>query len=113
MTNARFSSHEYRFSFEGRWKQKITTFVDFQMQNLNLRHFITYLSNDPSNSSYDLIGVVDHTGSLEGGHYTAICKSERNGVFKWNKYDDQDVYEISQSEVVSSKSYLLFYVLNE
>lgn len=80
------------------------------MQNLNLRHFISYNLSEPPSTIYDLIGVVDHTGSLEGGHYTAVCKSMNN---KWNKYDDQDVNEISQSEVVSSKAYLLFYVLKK
>ena len=84
------------------------------MQNLNLRHFISFtLSSDSPSTSYDLIGVVDHTGSLEGGHYTAICRSSGNASsYRWNKYDDQDVTEISQSEVVSSKAYLLFYVLS-
>lgn len=82
------------------------------MQNLNLRHFISFnLSTDSQSTTYDLIGVVDHTGSLEGGHYTAICRSSGNAAsYRWNKYDDQDVNEISQVDVVSSKAYLLFYV---
>lgn len=82
------------------------------MQNLNLRHFISFnLSSDPQSTCYDLTGIVDHTGSLEGGHYTAICRSSGNAPsYRWNKFDDQDVNEISQADVVSSKAYLLFYV---
>ncbi|GBG26337.1 Ubiquitin carboxyl-terminal hydrolase, putative [Hondaea fermentalgiana] len=57
---------------------------------------------------YDLYGVVDHTGSLGGGHYIAKTKSSING--KWYNFDDRIITEISEEEAVSSRAYLLFYV---
>ncbi len=27
-----------------------------------------------STTKYKLIGIVNHSGSLEGGHYTALCR---------------------------------------
>ena len=43
------------------------------------------LSNDVD-SIYDLFGVIYHSGSINGGHYTAACKSPVND--NWYHFDD-------------------------
>lgn len=40
------------------------------------------------------------------GHYTAIARGEDG---KWYDYDDDDVHEIADDEIVSSRAYLLVY----
>ena len=52
---------------------------------------------------YNLYGVIEHYGTLNGGHYTAICKN--NG--KWTKYDDSKTYTVDSP--ISKNAYLLFY----
>ena len=44
---------------------------------------------------YDLYGVVNHSGSLSGGHYYAYCKNKHTG--KWYEHNDSSVSEMDES----------------
>lgn len=44
------------------------------------------------NPIYDLVGVVNHSGDIDFGHYTAECKNPING--KWYDFNDSSVHEI-------------------
>jgi ubiquitin carboxyl-terminal hydrolase 6/32 len=57
---------------------------------------------------YDLYGVVHHQGALSGGHYVASLKSEIDG--QWRLFNDAQVYEIHNRDVVDSSAYILFYI---
>jgi ubiquitin C-terminal hydrolase len=46
---------------------------------------------------YDLYAVSNHYGSLNGGHYTAMCKNPVAG--SWFEFDDTSVKKISKSDV--------------
>jgi ubiquitin C-terminal hydrolase len=59
-----------------------------------------------SSSTYQLYGISNHSGSVNGGHYTSYIKN-RNG--KWYHYNDTIVKEIPPGEIVSTKAYCLFY----
>lgn len=54
---------------------------------------------------YDLYGVSNHYGTMDGGHYTAYCKSPDKQV--WYKFDDHEVYE--HTGIKTHAAYLLFY----
>lgn len=57
---------------------------------------------------YKLFGAVLHSGSLSGGHYTAICKSSFNG--KWYNFNDSHVSSASiGSEYKSPSPYIVFF----
>ena len=60
---------------------------------------------------YDLYGVVNHHGSLYGGHYTAYCQNFLNK--RWYEFNDSRVSEISKNDIVSAYSYVLFYRLRD
>jgi len=60
---------------------------------------------------YNLYGVSNHYGTMEGGHYTAYCKN--TAYSKWYKFDDHEVSEISSSDVSSGAAYILFYAAVE
>ncbi|KAL7457400.1 hypothetical protein ACHAWC_008949 [Mediolabrus comicus] len=69
-----------RFNASSRWSEKITTLVDFPVTGLNMREWCDKNSPLRHQSSdepfmYDLIGVVNHMGDLETGHYIAACKA--------------------------------------
>ncbi|XP_038668871.1 ubiquitin carboxyl-terminal hydrolase 8 [Scyliorhinus canicula] len=97
--------HLKRFSYEGRWKQKLQTSVDLPLENLDLSNYI--IGPRTNVKRYNLFAVSNHYGGLDGGHYTAYC---RNAVKqRWFKFDDQDVSDISASSVRSSAAYILFY----
>uniref|UniRef100_A0A8C5HL02 ubiquitinyl hydrolase 1 n=1 Tax=Gouania willdenowi TaxID=441366 RepID=A0A8C5HL02_GOUWI len=89
----------------GRWKQKLQTSVDFPLDSLDLCQYV--IGPKQSLKKYNLYGVSNHYGGLDGGHYTAYCKN----AFKqrWYKFDDHEVSDISTSSVKSSAAYILFY----
>uniref|UniRef100_A0A665V625 Ubiquitin carboxyl-terminal hydrolase 8 n=1 Tax=Echeneis naucrates TaxID=173247 RepID=A0A665V625_ECHNA len=97
--------HLKRFSYEGRWKQKLQTSVDFPLDSLDLYQYV--IGPKQHLKRYSLYGVSNHYGGLDGGHYTAYCKNAERQ--RWYKFDDHEVSEISTSTVKSSAAYILFY----
>lgn len=94
--------HLKRFSSNG---YKKNSNVDFPETDLDMSNYINGVEH--RNWKYCLYGVSNHSGSLDGGHYTASClKKSRN---KWYKFDDVRVYEINSSTICSSEAYILFY----
>jgi hypothetical protein len=71
--------HLKRFNCTGESREKITTLVDVPLTSLNMRkwfHEGSDVDSDPDDSYiYDLIGVINHLGSMTGGHYVALCKA--------------------------------------
>uniref|UniRef100_G3PQC3 Ubiquitin carboxyl-terminal hydrolase 8 n=1 Tax=Gasterosteus aculeatus aculeatus TaxID=481459 RepID=G3PQC3_GASAC len=97
--------HLKRFSYEGRWKQKLQTHVDFPLDTLDLGQYV--IGPKQTLKKYCLYGVSNHYGGLDGGHYTAFCKNALKQ--RWYKFDDHEVTEISTPTVKSSAAYILFY----
>ena len=46
---------------------------------------------------YDLYGIVNHFGSLNGGHYIGVVKNDRTG--EWLQYDDSRCTPINEDQV--------------
>ena len=63
------------------YMNKIDCLINFPKEHLNLKD---YTAQKKSTVKYDLYGVIQHFGSLNGGHYTAICKNDNN----WVIYND-------------------------
>ncbi|KAM5235535.1 ubiquitin carboxyl-terminal hydrolase 8-like [Ctenodactylus gundi] len=97
--------HLKRFSYDGRWKQKLQTSVDFPLENLDLAQYVIGPKNNLKR--YNLFSVSNHYGGLDGGHYTAYCRNAARQ--RWFKFDDHEVSDISVSSVKSSAAYILFY----
>ncbi|EPQ56117.1 hypothetical protein GLOTRDRAFT_137950 [Gloeophyllum trabeum ATCC 11539] len=118
--------HLKRFSFKGPFTDKIESFVDFPLRNLDLTNYMPpplppgvdksqmdggqHLSRDDPRVQlppykYDLYGVTNHFGSLSSGHYTAFIAS-RGG---WLYCDDSRVTTADPKEVVGKPAYVLYY----
>ncbi|UYV69466.1 USP8 [Cordylochernes scorpioides] len=81
--------HLKRFSYDGLWRQKLQTMVDFPIQNLDMN---PYVFTPRSQNTYHLYGVVVNISH---------CK---NSVYhKWYKFDDQEVSELNLTEVRNEK----------
>jgi Ubiquitin carboxyl-terminal hydrolase len=83
--------HIKRFNMSARWHEKITTKVNFPLTGLDMKDFChkdsPILTDDNAETSvYDLISVVNHYGSMTGGHYVATCKATA-----CNKYGREEV----------------------
>jgi hypothetical protein len=72
--------HIKRFNMSARWHEKILTKVNFPMTGLDMSAWCHDGSpaRDDQNV-YDLIGVMNHYGSMTGGHYIATCKATLSG----------------------------------
>lgn len=92
--------------------QKNSTPVDISEQQLDLQPYCssTALYNLALDHApiYSLQAVVNHSGGLGGGHYTADAFMQTG---KWGHFDDSSATSISGPERVSSAPYLLFYRL--
>ena len=56
---------------------------------------------------YNLAAIVHHSGSLDGGHYTAQCRHPASGV--WHEFDDDVVHDASPA-VSSASAYILVFL---
>ncbi|KAI7896065.1 biquitin carboxyl-terminal hydrolase [Mucor mucedo] len=65
--------------------------------NINLNEFCSIPSQDPTDCNYVLHGVLVHSGDIDGGHYFALLKPEKDG--KWFKFDDDRVTPVTLREV--------------
>ena len=94
-----------RFNSSNRKNQIL---VDFPLTNLNLSKYV--IGYNKETYVYDLYGVCNHGGSVQGGHYTSFVKNAND---KWYHYNDTSVSEVfeqvHQQQIVSSKAYCFFY----
>lgn len=99
--------HLNRFEHDVLMRKK-QNYVDFPMENLDLSSYVGMNNNSSSRySNFDLYGISNHYGTMDGGHYTAFCKSKGNN--NWYKFDDHEVYELSRESVKTPAAYILFY----
>ena len=76
--------HIKRFNMSARWREKITTKVNFPLTGLDLSEWCHKESpviqeDSPDSHVYDLVAVMNHYGSMTGGHYVATCKATACG----------------------------------
>ncbi len=95
-----------RYNFEQNSKNtfsggKNNTYVAYPTDNLDIKEYIVGPEKDKA--IYDLYGVIEHYGSLNSGHYTAICKNDGN----WVSYNDSVINIINNP--VTKNAYVLFY----
>lgn len=94
-----------RFSPDGMYK--INSVIDFPLVDLDLSAYVKGYNS--KNYVYDLFGVCNHMGGVEGGHYTSFVK---NVSGKWVHYNDTVVEIVADTDIhriVSPMSYCLFY----
>lgn len=122
--------HLKRFHHTELGGRKLTRLVDFPLDQLDLLPF-TSSTSDQIKSKYKLYAVINHSGNLGGGHYTAIVRQpytrtsslnvsessddnnngspSMNSNSKWTYFDDGRVIPCP-IDVVSKHAYILFYI---
>jgi len=85
-------------------------------QELDIEPYISLLTIDTKKTSkrlyvYELFTTINHSGSINGGHYISRCKNKDN---LWYEYDDSNVNKIPIQKVLNDPStYILYYKLKE
>ncbi|NXT52121.1 UBP50 hydrolase, partial [Pluvianellus socialis] len=97
--------HLKRFEWQDKHKGKLLTDICYPLSSLDLSPY----TSPPfrRDAEYSLCAVVNHSGFLDDGHYTAFCK--HSVTTNWYSFDDEDITEIPDSLVQSDQAYLLFY----
>eukprot|EP00903_Cladosiphon_okamuranus_P013693 g12750.t1 len=67
----------------------------------------TFAPSLPAPVLYDLVGLVQHTGGLEHGHYTSYTRDD--GSATWYHFNDTVATKVSQETVSSASPYILVY----
>ena len=62
---------------------------------------------DENEHQYTLYATINHSGILDGGHYTAniYCDTLNN----WYTFNDENVYKASPNSLISETAYVLMY----
>ena len=84
--------------------RKITNIIHTPLLGLDLSKYV--IGYNREKYIYELFGICNHNGESQGGHYTAYIKNSNQ---KWYHFDDTDVTEISESQLITSKGYCYFY----
>ena len=84
---------------------KINNNIPFPIKDLDLSKYIS--GYNPLQYIYDLYGVCNHEGGVQGGHYTSYVMNSKN---EWIHFNDTSVDIINNVEsIISPKAYCLFY----
>lgn len=77
--------------------------VEFNHNNvLDLSKYV--IGYNAKKFKYKLYAVCNHTGALEGGHYSSYIKCN-----KWYHFNDNVIEELGKHKIVSQKAYILFF----
>ena len=84
--------------------KKINHHIDFP-EYLKMGNYCMNLQKERLN--YRLCGICIHSGSLNGGHYYAMCKNDQTN--EWNIHNDSSVSSTTIETVLKETPYCLFY----
>ena len=94
-----------RFTNEG---NKVRGRLAWDLDSFDLRPVFAFSRNpfgdEPVSTEYETFAVIEHHGSLQGGHYTMFG---RQGD-AWYEYDDNTITDATPDRVVSADSYVVF-----
>ncbi|XP_068082079.1 ubiquitin carboxyl-terminal hydrolase 15 [Anabrus simplex] len=98
--------HLKRFMYTQYAHDKINTYVEFPMEDLDVSEFV--IDRKHQSTKYKLIGVCNHFGALGSGHYTAYALHKPTN--QWYEFDDSRVTQVPSHSVVTNSAYVLFYL---
>ncbi|KAI8566747.1 hypothetical protein RHMOL_Rhmol02G0066000 [Rhododendron molle] len=109
--------HLKRFSQDARGRlSKLNGHVVFG-ETIDLRPYLDPRCMGADEYKFRLIGVVEHLGTMRGGHYVAYVRAAKGNKkadkesadFVWYHASDAYVREASMEEVLRCEAYILFY----
>lgn len=81
------------------------TFVRFKGLSKN-EIFVNYpFDINLNDSNYSLQSIINHYGSIRGGHYRSLARVNEN----WYEYDDENTRRIEKMDVINKNAYIVFY----
>ena len=90
----------------GEYKKKLGYSVNFE-ENIDISEFIDKDCGYARDCNYQLFAVINHSGSINSGHYYTYLKIEKKDWFEFNDSKVKKIEDISDS---SETAYALFYI---
>ncbi|KAI3683379.1 hypothetical protein L1987_83882 [Smallanthus sonchifolius] len=105
--------HLKRFCQDARGRlNKLNGHVNFR-ETIDLKPYMDpSCCKDRETYRYQLVGVVEHSGTMRGGHYVAYVKGVAKGNLEnslWYHASDAHIRKASLEEVLGCEAYILFY----
>ncbi|KAG2320254.1 hypothetical protein Bca4012_053430 [Brassica carinata] len=109
--------HLKRFSQDLRGRlSKLNGHVAFK-EVIDLRQYMDSSCSGEAPPVYRLVGLVEHSGTMRGGHYVAYVRGGGGKKVKesdssssvWYNVSDAHVRQVSLEKVMHSEAYILFY----
>ncbi|TPX77781.1 hypothetical protein CcCBS67573_g00939 [Chytriomyces confervae] len=100
--------HLKRFYYQGPFKSKIDTYVDFPLASMDLGKYLAASGGRSDSNVYDLYAVSNHAGTLGNGHYTATVHNSSKKA--WYNFSDTRVGVCDVNELKTNSAYILYYV---
>ena len=85
-------------------------FYEKDSKEVPIPHTLTVKNGESERNKYELASFINHTGTTEGGHYTACCKDSVEE--KWYLFDDSRVEQKTRLDKIEKGAYILFYKRN-
>ena len=91
-------------------EKKLNNKIIFPLSQLNLAKFTSNIESN-KDIEYDLIGVINHYGNPNNGHYLSYIKDSENN--RWHVFNDSFTAEVNNiNAIVSKDAYILIYKRN-
>ncbi|CDY15525.1 BnaA08g28090D [Brassica napus] len=103
--------HLKRFSQDLRGRlSKLNGHVSFK-EVIDLRQYMDSRCSGEDSPVYRLAGLVEHSGTMRGGHYVAYVRGggKKGKESVWYNISDAHVRQVSLDKVMHSEAYILFY----
>ncbi|KAG8369648.1 hypothetical protein BUALT_Bualt14G0035500 [Buddleja alternifolia] len=102
--------HLKRFSQDARGRlSKLNGHVNFR-EMIDLKPYMDPRCMERERGlRYRLVGVVEHSGSMRGGHYVAYVRGGSGDDCAWYHASDAYVSKVSLEQVLRCEAYILFY----
>tara|TARA_Y100000768_G_scaffold387353_2_gene378357 strand:- start:411 stop:1397 length:987 start_codon:yes stop_codon:yes gene_type:complete len=100
-----YHSSKYLIIQMCRWNNKLKKnqrIINFDSEEISL---VDYSNNKKNIINYKLIGIINHSGTLDGGHYN--CNIRKKDT--WFLIDDTTIKNINK--IISNKNYCLIYTI--
>ena len=99
-----------RFEYTEYGAEKLNHLVNFPINNLDITKYL-HPNHVSKYTTYNLFAINNHDSmnsmGIDFGHYYSYCKNSIDN--KWYNFDDDEVNEIDEDELVTNKAYMLFY----
>ena len=91
-----------------RWNSNLRKNQRIIFQDYNELFNISEFFNEKKKIEYEPFIIMNHSGNVNGGHYTCYIKNNNE---KWYNYNDAMVKEISKNKILGNKNYCIIYRL--